>query len=307
MKIFRGIEAYESNKTAYVTTGTFDGVHIGHKKILKQLSETAHADGALSVLVTFDPHPRKVLFPEQSGLQLINTLEEKLELLASCGIDAVIVQQFTLEFSRTTALSYVRDLLVAKVKMKKLVIGYDHQFGKNREGSIEQLSEYAPLYGFQVDEIPVQEIDQVNVSSTKVRYALNDGIIGEANTYLGYKFFMTGEVVRGEGRGKQLSIPTANISVNDDDKITPKTGVYAVEVQVDGESFLGVVNIGSNPTFGENNKPSIEVHILNFDKDIYGQKIRLYFKNRIRDEKKFDSSEQLVAQIKQDIEIAKGI
>jgi riboflavin kinase/FMN adenylyltransferase len=307
LKIFRGIEAYESNKTAYVTTGTFDGVHIGHKKILKQLSETAHADGALSVLVTFDPHPRKVLFPEQSGLQLINTLEEKLELLGSCGIDAVIVQQFTLEFSRTTALSYVRDLLVAKVKMKKLVIGYDHQFGKNREGSIEQLSEYAPLYGFQVDEIPVQEIDQVNVSSTKVRYALNDGIIVEANTYLGYKFFMTGEVVRGEGRGKQLSIPTANIGINDDDKITPKTGVYAVEVQVDGESFLGVVNIGSNPTFGENNKPSIEVHILNFDKDIYGQKIRLYFKNRIRDEKKFDSSEQLVAQIKQDIEIAKGI
>ncbi len=307
MRIFRGIEAYESNKTAYVTTGTFDGVHIGHIKILKQLSETAHADGALSVLVTFDPHPRKVLFPDQSGLQLINTLEEKLELLASCGIDAVIVQQFTLDFSRTTALSYVRNLLVAKVKMKKLVIGYDHQFGKNREGSIEQLSEYSPLYGFQVDEIPVQEIDQVKVSSTKVRYALNDGIIGEANTYLGYKFFMTGKVVRGEGRGKQLSIPTANISVNDVDKITPKTGVYAVEVQVDGESFLGVVNIGSNPTFGEYNKPTIEVHILNFDKDIYGEKIRVYFKNRIRDEKKFDSSEQLVAQIKQDIEIAKGI
>ena len=176
-------------------------------------------------LVTFDPHPRKVLISGPGRIcNLINTLEEKLELLEFMRRwSAVIVQPFSFGvFQNIQRLSYVRDLLVAKVKMKKLVIGYDHQFGKNREGSIEQLSEYAPLYGFQVDEIPVQEIDQVNVSSTKVRYALNDGIIVEANTYLGYKFFMTGEVVRGEGRGKQLSIPTANIGINDDDKITPK-------------------------------------------------------------------------------------
>ena len=265
----------------------------------------AHAEGAESVLVTFDPHPRKVLFPDQSGLQLINTLEEKLELLESCGIDAVIVQPFTMDFSRTTALSYVRDLLVEKVKMKRLVIGYDHQFGKNREGSIEQLSEYAPLYGFSVDEIPAQEIDAVNVSSTKVRYALGDGNIQEANAYLGYDFFLTGRVVHGDGRGKSLSMPTANLVIENSDKIVPKTGVYSVNVSVDGSSFLGVVNIGSKPTFTDKADSTIEVHILDFNSEIYDQEVRLFFKRRIRDERRFDNAEQLLGQIKIDIQQAK--
>lgn len=306
MRIFRGIEEYESDKAACVTTGTFDGVHIGHKKILSQVSAKAHAKGAVSVLVTFDPHPRKVLFPDQSGLQLINTLDEKLELLESCGIDAVIVQPFTMDFSRTTALSYVRDLLVEKVKMTRLVIGYDHQFGKNREGSIEQLSEYAPVYGFTVDEIPAQEIDAVNVSSTKVRYALNDGEIEEANSFLGYQFFVSGKVVSGKGRGRGLSIPTANLEISDKDKIIPKSGVYAVNVSVNEKLFSGVLNIGNNPTFGDDNQPTVEVHILDFEADIYDQHIRLYFKKRIRDEKKFESSDELVAQIERDIKIARG-
>ncbi len=305
MKIFRGIEEYESDRSACVTTGTFDGVHIGHKKILKQLADQAKSENQESVLVTFDPHPRKVLFPDQGGLQLINTLEEKLELLATSGIDSVIVQPFTHDFSRTTALSYVRDLLVEKVGMKHLVIGYDHQFGKNREGSIEQLSEFAPIYDFSVDEIPAQEIDDINISSTKVRYALMEGNVFEANTYLGYEFFISGMVVKGKGRGREMKIPTANIEVNDAQKIIPMSGVYSVGVSVNGENYDGLLNIGMNPTFGDNDTPSIEVHILDFQEDIYVQSIRVFFRDRIRDEIKFESKEDLLKQINIDIESSK--
>ena len=304
LKIFRGIETYSSSRDACVTTGTFDGIHIGHKKILSKLSEEASELNCESVLVTFDPHPRKVLFPDQVGLQLINTLEEKLQLLESCKISAVIVHPFSLEFSRTSALIYVRDLLVNHVKMKKLVIGYDHQFGKNREGSIEQLAELAPLYDFSVDEIPAQDIDDVKISSTKIRYALSDGHIKEANAYLGYEFFITGTVVRGKGRGKGLGFPTANVSIEDSDKIIPKSGVYLVSVEVNGGSHKGVLNIGNNPTFESGENQSIEVHILNFHQDIYGQKVQVKFFDRIRDEVRFDSREALVAQIGRDIKRA---
>ncbi len=303
MNIYKGFDDYSCDRAACVTTGTFDGVHVGHKMLLQKLAKHASQSNLESVLVTFDPHPRKVLFPEQEGLSLINTLDEKLELLESVGLDSVIVQPFTIEFSRTTALHYVRDLLVSKVGMKKLVIGYDHQFGKNREGSIENLKEMAPVYDFEVDEIPVQVVDDANVSSTKIRYALTDGNVKEANAYLGYAFFVSGKVVSGEGRGKGLGFPTANLQVAED-KVIPKNGVYAVDIVMTGNQMKGVVNIGNKPTFGDQLTSTIEVHILDFDDDLYSKQMRVVFKDRIRDEIRFDSSDLLRAQIAKDARLA---
>ena len=303
MNIYKGFDDYSCDRAACVTTGTFDGVHVGHKMLLQKLAKHASQSNLESVLVTFDPHPRKVLFPEQEGLSLINTLDEKLELLESVGLDSVIVQPFTIEFSRTTALHYVRDLLVSKVGMKKLVIGYDQQFGKNREGSIENLKEMAPVYDFEVDEIPVQVVDDANVSSTKIRYALTDGNVKEANAYLGYAFFVSGKVVSGEGRGKGLGFPTANLQVAED-KVIPKNGVYAVDIVMTGNQMKGVVNIGNKPTFGDQLTSTIEVHILDFDDDLYSKQMRVVFKDRIRDEIRFDSSDLLRAQIAKDARLA---
>jgi riboflavin kinase / FMN adenylyltransferase len=304
LKIFRGIESYSSNRGACITTGTFDGVHLGHRVILNHLGALAKEADLESVIITFDPHPRRVLFPDQEGLLLINTLDEKLELLEKAGIDNVIVQPFTNEFSRTSALVYVRDLLVNQVGMKKLVIGYDHQFGKNREGSIEQLRELAPMLNFEVVEIPAQMIDDVNISSTKIRYALSDGDIVSANASLGYNFFINGDVVKGNNRGRSLGFPTANIELGHAEKILPKQGVYAVKVETKAASFSGMLNIGVNPTFGDSNKLSIEVNLFDFDEDLYGQKIRVFFNERIRNEMRFESVEELSNQMKNDKEIA---
>lgn len=300
LKIFRGIESYSSDKAACVTTGTFDGVHLGHKKILQQLTDMAEGQGQESVLVTFDPHPRSVLFPDQDGLKLLNTLEEKLELLETTGLQSVVVHPFTKAFSRTTALHYVRDLLVNGIGMKRLVIGYDHQFGKNREGSIDQLREFAPLYNFEVVEIPAQDIDDVKVSSTKVRSALMEGAVDTANSYLQYPYFLTGEVVRGASRGRALGFPTANIEVAHPQKLIPKQGVYAVEVKVNEQRYHGMLNIGVNPTFVENGMRTIEVNLFDFDELIYGERVHVYFHGRVRNEMKFDSADALVEQMKMD-------
>jgi len=307
LKIFKGIESYKSHRGACVTTGTFDGVHIGHRVILKRLSEMAQQSDLESVMVTFDPHPRKVLFPTQTGLRLLNTIEERLERLESCGIDAVIVQPFTLDFSRTSALIYVRDLLVGKVGMKKLVIGYDHQFGKNREGSIEQLRELAPLYGFDINEIPAQDIDDVKISSTKIRNALEQGDIQTANAYLDYCFNFSGIVVEGDQRGRKLGFPTANIEVENPDKIIPKEGVYAVMVEFGDQKHFGMLNIGRNPTFDDIRHGRIEVHLFDFNKNLYRQKLKINFHARMRDEFKFDNADALVEQLKKDEKQARSI
>lgn len=300
MRVFHDIHSYLVEKDTAVTTGTFDGIHIGHKKILSRLTEMCQQQSLRSVLLTFDPHPRKVLFPDDHGLQLLNTLDEKLELLEKTGIDDVIVHPFTKEFSRTTALYYVRDLLVQKLSMKKLVIGYDHQFGRNREGSIDQLREYAPLYNFDVSEIPAQDIDDVSVSSTKIRKALLAGEVDKASSFLSYDYFVTGSVVEGKKRGAGLGFPTANIQVNSDTKLIPGMGVYAVKVLVDDVFYFGMLNIGHNPTFGSNSPRTMEVNIFDFDQDIYQENIRVYFLARIRDEKKFNNPEELVAQLRID-------
>ena len=297
MRVFHYIHSYLVEKQTAVTTGTFDGIHIGHRKILTQLSEMCQQQSLRSVLLTFNPHPRKVLFPDDHGLQLLNTLDEKLELLESTGIDDVIVHPFTLDFSRTTALYYVRDLLVQKLSMKKLVIGYDHQFGRNREGSIDQLREYAPLYGFDVSEIPAQDIDDVAVSSTKIRNALLGGEVLLAANYLNYNYFVTGSVVQGRQRGKGLGFPTANIKVHSDTKLIPKEGVYAVKVLIDDVFYKGMLNIGFNPTFEASKNRTMEVNIFDFDQDIYHKNIRVYFMDRIRSEQRFDGPESLTAQL----------
>jgi riboflavin kinase/FMN adenylyltransferase len=300
LRVFHDIHSYLVEKDTAVTTGTFDGIHIGHKKILSRLNEMCHQQALRSVLLTFDPHPRKVLFPDDHGLQLLNTLDEKLELLEATGIDDVIVHPFTKEFSRTTAIYYVRDLLVQKLSMKKLVIGYDHQFGRNREGSIDQLREYAPLYNFDVSEIPAQDIDDVSVSSTKIRKALLAGEVDRASSFLSYDYFVTGSVVEGKKRGAGLGFPTANIQVNSDTKLIPRMGVYAVKVLVGDVFYFGMLNIGHNPTFGSNSTRTMEVNIFDFNQNIYQKNIRVYFKARIRDEKKFNSPEELVSQLNMD-------
>lgn len=306
MRVFHDIYSYLVEKETCITTGTFDGIHIGHRKILSQLVDMAALEDKRSVLLTFHPHPRKVLFPDDNGLKLLNTLDEKLALLEKTGIDDVIVHPFSLEFSRTTALYYVRDLLVGKLNMKKLVIGYDHQFGRNREGSIEQLKEIAPLYDFQVTEIPAQDIDDVKVSSTKIRAAIEGGELATAADYLDYNYFISGRVIHGAKRGRNLGFPTANIRVEDENKLIPKEGVYAVKVMLNDRAFGGMLNIGYNPTVSSGNEQSIEVHLFDFSEQIYDADIKVEFVKRLRNEKRFEGVDDLILQLNQDQKDAKS-
>lgn len=300
MKIYQGIEQFEKLEKAVVTTGTFDGVHIGHRTILNRLIEVAKKMKGESVLLTFYPHPRMVL-QEDAELRLLNTIDEKTQLLEKAGIDHLIIHPFTKEFSRTTSLEFVRDLLVNKIGTKKLVIGYDHHFGRNREGSFEHLKEYGPVYGFEVEEIPAQDIDDVNVSSTKIRKALVAGDVKTANNYLGHNFQLNGIVVHGNKVGRELGYPTANIDLQNKYKLIPAEGIYAVKVRLKDESYNGMLNIGRRPTINSGNgEVSIEVNIFDFKKEIYGEKIQLELIERIRDEKKFDSKEELIAEMQKD-------
>ena len=300
MKIYQGIEQFEKLEKAVVTTGTFDGVHIGHRTILNRLIEVAKKMKGESVLLTFYPHPRMVL-QEDAELRLLNTIDERTQLLEKAGIDHLIIHPFTKEFSRTTSLEFVRDLLVNQIGTKKLVIGYDHHFGRNREGSFEHLKEYGPVYGFEVEEIPAQDIDDVNVSSTKIRKALVAGDVKTANNYLGHNFQLNGIVVHGNKVGRELGYPTANIDLQNKYKLIPAEGIYAVKVRLKDESYNGMLNIGRRPTINSGNgEVSIEVNIFDFKKEIYGEKIQLELIERIRDEKKFDSKDELIAEMQKD-------
>ena len=294
MKVFRDLKEFKRLPNAVVTTGTFDGVHAGHQKILENLKEIAKNDGGETVLLTFFPHPRMVLFPDDNDLKLLNTLDEKIDLLEKAGIDNLIIHPFTQAFSRFTATQYVKDILTETIGVKKLVIGYDHHFGRNREGSYENLFQMAPQYGFELVEIPAQEIDAVNVSSTKIRKALIDGDIKSANSFLNYKYNLTGEVVEGNKLGRTIGFPTANIETDSSYKLVPGVGVYAVEVMVNGVLHRGMLNIGFRPTVNKILKQTIEVHIFGFNSDIYGNKITLYFFEKIRDEVKFKDRKSVV-------------
>lgn len=305
LKIYSSIDDFSTLKNAVVTTGTFDGVHLGHRRIIQQLKDLAESSGGETVLLTFWPHPRMVLFDDQD-LRLINTQKEKEALLAEAGVDHLIVHPFTKQFSRLTAVEYVREILVNRIGTKKLVIGYDHHFGRNREGNFDDLVEYGRTYHFDVEEIPAQVLDNVSVSSTKVRNALLEGDVATANDYLGSIFALNGTVVKGDTLGRTLDFPTANIEVSEKYKLIPADGVYAVEVCVQGIWHLGMANIGKRPTVSGQDR-QIEANLFDFDGDIYGEQITMAFHQRLRAEQKFGSLEELKAQLHLDREAALNI
>ncbi|MEN8811380.1 MAG: bifunctional riboflavin kinase/FAD synthetase [Flavobacteriales bacterium] len=300
MKIYRNITDFNPTKKVFLTVGTFDGIHFGHQKLIESLNKKAHAAGGESVMLTFAPHPRLVLFPEKNSLKLINTLEEKIERLEKSGIDHLIIYPFTKEFSRISAIEYVRDFLVKELKVSTLIIGYDHQFGRNREGNFNYLKELSDLYQFEVEEISAQDINEINVSSTKIRNAILIGNIYLANEYLGYSFSLTGEVIEGKRIGHTIGFPTANLYIEDAQKIIPMNGAYAAWAKVGESWYKAMLNIGTNPTVNSMDNVSVEVHLLNFSEDIYGREITLKFVKRLRSEVKFEGLDQLKNQLRLD-------
>ena len=298
MTTIENIEHFNDTNQTAITIGTFDGVHLGHQKILKKLIVNAKSAGLKSTLFTFAPHPRVVL-QQGTDLKLITTLEEKKKILTELGIDQLIVFPFTKEFSRLSAIEFVRDILVEKLLVKKIIIGYDHHFGRNRTANINDLIEFGALFNFEVEQIPAEEIDAVSISSTKIRNALLEGDIETANSFLGYPFMLTGTIAKGKGLGRKMSFPTANLNINDPYKIIPQNGVYIVESNIEDKKVYGMMNIGFNPTVNGTSK-SIEVHFFNLDKDLYGKKIQIGFLSRLRDEQKFDSVNELKIQLEKD-------
>lgn len=305
MRIFNGLVGVEKIKKPVITIGTFDGVHLGHQKIIENLVQKANEVGGESVLMTFSPHPRMVLFPDSHNLQLIQTEEEKYKKLATTGIENCIIFPFTFEFSRLSAMEFVRDILVNKLNIHTIIIGYDHQFGRNREGNISYLQEVSSIYDFQAVEIPAREIDAVNVSSTKIRRAILEGEIELANQYLGNPYILTGKVIQGNQLGRTIGFPTANIQVNDATKIIPGNGVYLVQVHYREFLLNGIMNIGVRPTVGESVENRIEIHIFDFNEDIYGQELQVLVIKKVRNEFKFDSVDQLASQIAEDVRFAR--
>jgi riboflavin kinase/FMN adenylyltransferase len=299
MKIYHGIDDFVRLDYAVVTSGTFDGVHAGHHQILQRLQEIATQNNGETVVITFWPHPRLVLHPEDDSLKLLNTFEEKAELLKEHGVKHLIRIPFTKEFSQLTSEEFIDKILVSTIGTKKLVIGYDHRFGKNREGSFEQLKLNAPKYGFEVEEIPRQDIDHVGVSSTKIRQALETGDLETANHLIGRPYSLTGRVVKGDKIGRLMGFPTANIEVDTKYKLIPADGIYAVTVGYENNIFKGMLYIGNRPTINGLQR-NIEVNIFDFDKEIYGESITVYFHTLIRGDIKFNDLEELKLQLHQD-------
>jgi riboflavin kinase/FMN adenylyltransferase len=299
MKIYHHIDDFERLENAVVTIGTFDGVHQGHRKIIANIKDLAESTGGETVLLTFFPHPRMILHPEDESIKLINTINEKAELLEKLGVDHLIITPFSRDFSNQTAEEYIRDILVNKIGTKKIVIGYDHRFGKDRQGGLEDLLRLGPVYGFDVIEIPEQDINEVAVSSTRIRTALLANDIEQANTFLGYPFFITGTVTRGDQIGRQIGYPTANIVIEERYKLIPADGIFAVKVTIDGNVHKGMAYIGSRPTVNGLTR-NIEVNIFDFNREIYNQRISMAFLNFVRGDIKFSSLDELKAQLAQD-------
>ena len=290
-------ETIQKNQTI-VTIGTFDGVHIGHQKIIQRLINVGKEKGLKSVVLTFFPHPRMVLH-KNSDLKLLNTIDEREAILTSLGLDQMVIKTFTKEFSNLSAHEFVKKVLVESLHAKYIIIGYDHQFGKGRSANIDDLKIFGTEFGFEVEEISAQDVEDVSVSSTKIRKAIQEGDIETATAFLGNPFFLTGTVIKGKGLGKQIGFPTANIHISVDYKLIPKDGVYVVKGIIKGKTVSGMMNIGTNPTVdGEHH--SLEVHFFDFDEDIYGQSIQIEFLKRLRDEQKFDSLKSLTDQLKKD-------
>lgn len=298
MKEHKGAQEFRSDRQTVVTIGTFDGVHIGHQKIIERLVKAAKAKHLESVILTFFPHPRMVL-QKDSDIKLINSIQERKKILESTGIDHLIVHPFTQEFSRMTAEEFVQDILVSKLRASLVIIGYDHRFGRNRTANIEDLRKFGRIYDFEVEEISEQEIEEVTVSSTKIRRALEEGRVEKANRYLSYPFTLSGRIVRGRGLGRTFEFPTANLQIEENYKLVPKNGVYVVRSTIGGKETFGMMNIGTNPTVG-GTKKTIETFFFEFDGDLYEKTLDIELLTRIRDEEKFDSIESLKQAMRQD-------
>jgi riboflavin kinase/FMN adenylyltransferase len=287
---------YKLLSNSVVTIGTFDGVHVGHKKIINRLVNIAREEKLQAIVLTFFPHPRMVV-QKDTSIKMINTIDEKSDLLESEGVDHLVVKKFTKAFSRLTAREYVRDILVNTLHVKHIIIGYDHHFGRNRTANIDDLKAFGDIYDFKVTEISAQDINEVTVSSTKIRKALNEGDIKSANAFLGYNFMLTGTVIKGKGLGKKIGFPTANIKIEESYKLIPKKGVYVVKSQIDENTTLyGMMNIGNNPTVNGTTQ-SIEVNFFDFSKSIYDTQVKIEILERLRDEQKFNSVEDLKTQL----------
>jgi len=298
LKIFHSINEFHSDKKTILTLGTFDGVHIGHAAILKKLTQNTCNGEFESTVLTFFPHPRMVL-QGKSDLKLLNTISEKIELLEKIGIENLIIHPFDESFAQLSAEEFVKSVLVDQLHIQKIIIGYDHRFGKNRTANIDDLMVFGKQYDFEVEQISAQEIDAISISSTKIRTALEEGNIHLANEYLGYAYFLSGTVVKGRQLGRTIGFPTANIKLEEEYKLVPKNGVYVVRAEIEGKLIFGMMNIGFNPTV-EGKTKTIEVHFFDFNADIYDSHIKIAILQRIRSEKKFESVELLINQLKED-------
>lgn len=296
MQIHEGLTDFPSIPHAVVTSGTFDGVHLGHQKILHRLSELAKKSKGETVLLTYWPHPRLVLYPKEHHLRLLSSFEEKVALLRDFGIDHLITLPFTQEFSQMSSVDFIQQILVEKIQTKCLVIGYDHKFGKNREGSFDYLQAHSKELGFDLEEISRQDVDDMGVSSSKIRTALESGDLTTATSYLGRPYSLSGEVVEGQQIGRSIGFPTANILVKDDYKLLPKNGVYAVNVQVENRQYKGMLNLGNRPTVAGEQK-TIEVHLFDFSGNLYHKQVSVAFIQFLREEKKFADLAALKSQL----------
>ena len=293
---------FRIEKPSIVTIGTFDGVHLGHQKILDRLHNLKQTLNLSTVVLTFTPHPRKVLFPQQKDLKLITLVEEKLELLKKNNVDVSVVYPFDIAFSQLDAEEYIKTILVKQLNVKHLVIGYDHKFGKNREGSIDTLKQFSQKYNFTVEEISAKDIDNINISSSKIRHAIDEGNVELATVFLGHNFFINAQVVKGKKLGNTIGYPTANLKLDDTDKLIPKIGVYFVEAVFENSNYYGMMNVGTNPTVTDDLSVKLEVNIFEFNQDIYGKRIKIKFVKRIRDEEKFSNLNELIKQLHLDKE-----
>lgn len=298
LKIYHDLKDYKNNSRSILTLGTFDGVHLGHTCILKKITEESKIKDLESIVLTFFPHPRMVL-QKDSDIKLLNTITEKATLLEKIGVDNLIIHPFSQEFSRLTAEEFVKDILVDKLNIKKIIIGYDHRFGRNRTATIDDLIEFGKTYDFEVEQISAEEINEVTISSTKIRNALLEGNVKLANQYLGYNYFLSGKVETGKQIGRTIGFPTANIKIDEDYKLIPKNGVYIVSSTYNGKTIYGMMNIGNNPTISDKNY-TLEVHFFDFNEDLYNQSLTISFLEYIRDEEKFESINDLKNQIEKD-------
>jgi riboflavin kinase/FMN adenylyltransferase len=306
LKIYQNIDDFSGAGYAIVTVGTFDGLHIGHQKIIRRMAELAEEHNGETIVVTFNPHPRLVLEPGNRDLKFITTEKKKYDLLEALGIDHLIILPFTKEFSAIPSGDFIRDYLVNKLRVKMLVVGYDHHFGRNREGNYDQLFKQGIHYGFGVEEIQAQYIDDIAVSSTQIRNALTEGNLHLANRMLGYDYSITGHVIEGNRIGRSIGFPTANLEVDDKYKLIAAGGVYACRVECNERIYKGMGNIGTRPTIGKHDFTT-EVHIFDFDEDIYGKEITIYFIDRVRDERKFGGLEELKEQLVKDREVVRKL